>query len=279
MADKFVKDRTALKAVTNGVSGDVYYLTDQEEVYDAINTKLTLPNTGCFKIGSGVWAVLNREKTLNYRLTKPTDFVLANKYTKGTLITKDGSLYIANADIAENTTFAEGTTGATWKKIGSPAISAVGGATPTLGIASMSGGVYLVGFTDTYKTVSACFIDSIEFTAQAAATGAKFAVWATASNAGTSTKVDKISDTVTVNVTANQQVKISFTPIEVPAGWYVGMCGCTSAGDQFMPYEVSAGTVNFNNTKLATASFQNATAVNNVSNGWQPKFRYYYTVK
>ena len=101
MADKFVKDRAALKAVTNGVSGDVYYLTDQEEVYDVINTKLALPNTGCFKVASGVWAVLNREKTLNYRLSKPNDHAQANKYTKGTLITYGGDVYIANADIAE----------------------------------------------------------------------------------------------------------------------------------------------------------------------------------
>ena len=113
MADVFVKDRDALKAVTNAAAGDVYYLTDQNEVYDIINTKLTL-GYNAVKVGSGVWAVLNPVKSLNHNSIKPGEWVLTKKYTKGTVVNKDGVPHVANGDIAASTAWATGTSGAPW---------------------------------------------------------------------------------------------------------------------------------------------------------------------
>ena len=116
MADKFVAKRTDISG-SGAANGDVIYLTDQEEVYDVVNTKLTLVPGNAIKISSGLWAVLNRVKTLDYRLTKPVDFDSTKKYTKGSVVTKDGDAFIANADIAVGTTWATGSTGATWRKM------------------------------------------------------------------------------------------------------------------------------------------------------------------
>lgn len=115
MADKFVNKRADITG-SGAASGDVIYVTEENEVYDVVNTKLKLTHSA-IRVSAGVWATLNPLKTLQNPAIKPINHVTTKAYAKNSLVVKDGDVYSANADIAKDTAWATGTTGATWKKV------------------------------------------------------------------------------------------------------------------------------------------------------------------
>ena len=219
-----------MKAVTNGVSGDVYYLTDQEEVYDVVNTKLALPNTGCFKVANGVWVVLNREKTLNYRLNKPNEHVQANKYTKGTLINYGGDLYIANADIAENTAFAAGTSGSTWKKV-TPGNSVAGWyGDPNPGsVSDDAGGLITLTQIDQYKAPFNGRITKVKINVVTSPGTFRVGIITSSEAKNTIPTIKGHSGLVNISLSTGLQEVTLNTSVNVLANEYIGLI-CVSGG-------------------------------------------------
>lgn len=63
MANVFVKDRAASKNASVS-SGDVLYLTDTNEVFDILSSKLSVVSSNVVFVKSGLWAALNTAKSL-----------------------------------------------------------------------------------------------------------------------------------------------------------------------------------------------------------------------
>ena len=236
MADVFVKDRDALKAVTNAAAGDVYYLTDQNEVYDIINTKLTL-GYNAVKVGSGVWAVLNPVKSLNHNSIKPGEWVLTKKYTKGTVVNKDGVPHVANGDIAASTAWATGTSGATWRALSSSRKVFVGGNTPVA--APDFGAGIMVMIADAFKAPFNMYVTKISFICTTdSGAGCDIGAFGYNNTAGTVSGVY----TATGLTTTNSQIDLAIPNLYVASGEYVGLISKRGALSR-TPYLTQAGAV------------------------------------
>ncbi len=236
MADVFVKDRDALKAVTNAAAGDVYYLTDQNEVYDIINTKLTL-GYNAVKVGSGVWAVLNPVKSLNHNSIKPGEWVLTKKYTKGTVVNKGGIPHVANGDIAASTAWATGTSGATWRVLRSSRVISVGGITPVARPASSVG--IIVTIADAFKAPFNMYVTKISFICtENSGAGCDIGAFGYNNTAGTVSGVY----TATGLTTTNSQTDLAIPNLYVASGEYVGLLA-RKGGLTRTPYRTQAGVV------------------------------------
>lgn len=136
MADVFYLDRAALKAASPA-NGDVAYITGTGEVFDIVTSKLKIPSTTFIKCTGSIWAIYNQEKSASYSLVKPGTFDTTKDIEAGTIVIKDSILYVANANVAKNTAFATGTSGATFQKLLSSTTftrtPAQNGATPVSG--------------------------------------------------------------------------------------------------------------------------------------------------
>ena len=282
MADKFVGKRTDI-ASSGAVAGDVIYLVDQGEVWDAVNTKLSLPGFGCIKISSGVWAVLNQVKSLNYGFTKPAIHTVAYKYSKGSIVVKDGAAYLANDEVPANSTFVTGTTGATWRVMTSTAAEFNDGT--DFGRATATSGAFAnVSISNEFKAKENIQLTHLEFKAIITRADAKVALFTCLSS---DKKIKRMSSTVTLAITAGTTYKIPITPVVADTGDYIGMIGYggTSGAMTTVLTRVTppSGTTVDNWYHYTAAANPNIFMVgytmptNQPTAGWTAGFRYYYT--
>jgi hypothetical protein len=235
MADIFLTNTAALAAYTTAVVNDVIYLTSNSEVYDVVNDKMKVTHNAV-KVGTGVWAVLNRIKTGQYGSKKPGPWDKAFKYEAGTLINKDGKVFISNADVPANTNWVLGTTGATWKELQSSKILS------TLGVPNVItegfGGNCAVFSNDAFKAPINLYVEDFTFGLNSQP-GAS-AVFGIFSFNMSTKRIVRSYFVPSPVINANASTTLSGGGLYVAAGEYVGMiASSTASSGSLVPYGMS----------------------------------------
>lgn len=258
MAKIFLKTLNELAAVTNAVAGDEYYIATPGTVYDTVATKLVM-GYDAFKVNSGVWAVLNKTKSVSFGFGCLPVWSSTVGYEKGTLILKDSNVWSANDTIASGTAWDS----AKWDMFESPPIETKG-ITPTC--STRFGGCTFLFKDDNFKMPYDGFIYEFTIgTAEGNLSGLTTGVFSSSDGTNIKRMFTQGGQTLTKNVLKT----FSGGNLFVPSGEWVGViCFNSTAG--FVGYGGSYTGITGYYTKNTAVGNYIAGMKNNSS--WKPVY-------